>query len=80
MWVIPVDKEESSHEQIPVDQEKRSPKQFSLKQYKQSGYLTCMQSKGGIKAIVRKGGREDIDSGNEFRVDDDKCLASKPTL
>ena len=68
--MIPVDKEESSHEQIPVDQEGRSPKQFSLKPYNQSCYLTCKQSKGGIKAIVCERDIDDeIDSANEFSFD-----------
>ena len=70
MWVIPVDKEESNHEQIP---KKRSPKQFSLKPYNQSCYLTCKQSKGGIKAVVcgADNDHDDIDfSGNEFSLDE----------
>ena len=67
MWVIPVDKEESNHEQIP---KKRSPKQFSLKPYNQSCYLTCKQSKGGIKIIVSEVDGDDTDfPGNKFRLD-----------
>ena len=67
MWVIPVDKEESNHEQIP---KKRSPKQFSLKPYNQNCYLTCKQSKGGIKIIVSKVDGDDTDfAGIKFRLD-----------
>ena len=48
MWVIPVDLKENSP--------------FSLKPYNQSCYLTCMQSKEGIKAVVCEGESDDIDS------------------
>ena len=54
MWVIPVDLKENSP--------------FSLKPYKQSGYLICMQSKGGIKAVVREGRSDEIDSDGTFRL------------
>ena len=59
---------------IPVDQKDSS--HISLKPYNESGYLTCKQS----KAVVCEGDSDNVDSDNEFRVDDDKCLASKPTL
>ena len=51
---------------IPVDLKENSP--FSLKPYNQSCYLSCMQSKGGIKAVVREGESDNIDSGSTFRL------------
>ena len=51
--------------------------EFSLKPFNQTCYLTCMETENDIKAVVREGESDEIDSGCVFRLDVDINLASK---
>ena len=45
---------------IPVDQ--AGGNEFSLKPFNQTCYLTCMQTKNDIRAVVREGDSDEVDS------------------